>query len=420
MIQTIDLLGGVTLHYFRDSRFKQNLLTLQLVCPMGQPENAMNALIPAVLLRGCRTAPDLRSITLRLDHLYGASVGALVRRAGDYQMTGLSCGFISDRYTLEGEHLLEPMVDFLRELLLEPVLEDGCFRTDYVESEKKNLIAAIEAQRNDKRAYAANQMIKKMCGSDPFGLPRLGEAEDVAAITPKSLYAHYKTLLSQSRVELFYVGDREPEEVAKLLTLLFRDIPRNYTPLLPQTALRPGAPGEHTETADVAQGKLCMGFTTPITNRSPDFVPMQICNVILGAGMTSKLFMQIREKLSLCYDIGSGYYGSKGLLTVSAGIDWNKQTQVRQEILRQLDACAKGEITPEELQAAKESLSSGLRSTLDSPGAIENYFFLGMLNGMDMTPAQHMEKINGVTAADVARVAKTIQLHTQYLLKGEE
>ena len=419
MIQTVTLLPGITLRCCRDSRFKQNLLTLQLVRPMQQPENAMNALIPAVLLRGCRTAPDLRSITLRLDDLYGASVGALVRRAGDYQMTGFSCSFISDRYTLGGESLLEPMLDFLRELLLEPDLEDSRFRTDYVESEKKNLIAAIEAQRNDKRSYAANQMLKLMCGNDPFGLARLGESEDVAAITPATLYSHYLTLLAQSRIELFYVGERAPEELARLLIPFFRDIPRSYTVLAPQTALCPGKADTHTETADVTQGKLCLGFTTPITNRTDDFAAMQVCNVILGAGMTSKLFMNVREKLSLCYDIGSGYYSGKGIVTVNAGIDWDKEPQVRQEILRQLQACVDAEISQEELRSAKEALCSSLRTTLDSPGAIEGYFSVGLLGGMHLTPAQHMEKICAVTVQDAARVAGTLQLHTRYLLRGE-
>lgn len=419
MIQTSTLLPGITLHCFRDHRFKQNLLTLQFVRPIRRPENAMNALIPDVLLRGCRTAPDLRSITLRLDDLYGASVGALVRRAGDYQMTGLSCGFISDRYTLEGESLLEPMMDFLRELLLEPALEAGVFRRDFVESEKKNLIAAIEAQRNDKRAYASAQMLKQLCGSDPFGLPRLGESEDVAAIEPASLYAHYQTLLAQSRIELFYVGDREPEVLTQLLTTLFREIPRDYREIPAQTALQPGQPGHHTETLDVAQGKLCLGFTTPITNRDRDFAAMQVCNVILGAGMTSKLFMNVREKMSLCYDIGSGYYSAKGIVTVNAGIDWEKEPQVREEILRQLDACVQGDITPQELQAAKEALCSGLRSTLDSPGSIESYYSTSLLGGLCMTPAQHMEKVCAVTAQDAARAAATLQLHTRYLLRGE-
>ena len=143
MLKTITLLPGVILRCFTDNRFKQGCLSVQLVRPMCREEAALNALLPAVLLRGTVSAPDLRDITLRLDDLYGASIGALVRRIGDLQTTGLYCGFIDDRFALSGDRVLEPMVHFLRELLFDPLLEDGVFAPDYVEGEKVNLISTM-------------------------------------------------------------------------------------------------------------------------------------------------------------------------------------------------------------------------------------------------------------------------------------
>lgn len=418
MIETITLLPGVTLRCFRDSRFKQGCLSIQFLRPLDRQEAAMNALIPAVLLRGSVNAPDLRSITLRLDDLYGASIGALVRRVGDYHTTGFYCNFISDRYTLDGEALLSPMIDFLRELLLEPVLENGIFRTDYVDSEKKNLISTIESQRNNKRVYAVSQLLKYMCADDPYGVPRLGEAEDAAAIDSAALYRHYRTVLRESPVELFYVGEAPAQQVADLLKPLFDGLDRDYVNLPAQTPFRGGQPGDRVEHMDVAQGKLAMGFVTPVTLRDPGFAAMQVCNTVLGAGMTSKLFMQIREKLSLCYDIGSGYHGSKGLVVVSAGIDCQNDTLVREKVMEQLDACKVGDITGQELAAAKEALLSGLRSTHDSPGAIESFYASGVLSGLLDTTEEYMEKVQAVTVEDVAAAAKTLQLHTVYFLKG--
>ena len=141
MIHTFELSPGVTLRCFPDHRFKQSALSIQFLRPMCREEAALNALLPAVLLRGSENCPDLRRITLRLDDLYGASVGALVRRVGDYQTTGLHASFIEDRYALQNDQILAPMVDFIRELLFCPALEKGVFRQDFVESEKRNLIA---------------------------------------------------------------------------------------------------------------------------------------------------------------------------------------------------------------------------------------------------------------------------------------
>ena len=418
MIETSTLLPGITLRCFPDNRFKQSCLSLQLVRPMCREEAALNALIPAVLLRGCVKAPNLRDITLRLDDLYGASVGAVVRRVGDYQTTGLYCGFISDKYAMEGDAILEPMITFLGELLLEPVLEKGVFRKDFVQSEKKNLISTIESQLNDKRSYAASQLMKKMCSQDSFGIPRLGEVSQVKKITAKSAYAHYRRILQESPMELFYVGSAEPEFVAAKLKALFENIDRNYVNLPEQTPFQSPVGGDHTETMEVSQGKLAMGFSTPITLRDPMFAAMQVCNTVFGGGMTSKLFMNVREKMSLCYDIGSGYHGSKGIMTVSAGIDWDKKETVRAQILSQLEACRAGQITEDELNAAKQAVISSLRATHDAPGAIESYYATAALSGLGMTPAEYIEKVQQVTAQQVAQAAQTLSLHTVYFLKG--
>ena len=418
MIQTYHLFPGITLRCCRDTRFKQGCLSFQIIRPMNTGENAMNALLPSVLLRGTNRHGDLRAITNRLDELYGASVSAVVRRVGDYQTTGLYCGFMDDRFALPGDRVLAPVLEFLEELLLDSPLENGGFLPAYVESEKKNLIATIESELNDKRAYAMGRLLKTMCREDTFGLPRLGETEQVAAIDPVGLYEHYCRILRESPIQLFYVGSAQPEQVAELVKPLLFRLERNYVNLSPQTGFHSCEGGDLTETMEVSQGKLCMGFVTPVTNRTEEFPAMQILNTVFGSGMTSKLFMNIREKMSLCYSIGSGYYGTKGIVTVSAGIDFDKEELTRQEVLRQLEACKAGDISEEELTAAREAILSSLRTTHDSPSAIEGYYATAALSGMGMTPAEYMAAVEAVTKEQVVAAANTLTLHTTYFLKG--
>ena len=418
MIQTFQLLPGITLRCFPDSRFKQGCLSLQILRPMCKEEAATNALLPAVLLRGCESAPDLRQITLRLDDLYGASIGALVRRVGDYQATGFYCGFIDDRFALESDSILQPLVEFVSQLLFRPVLEEGVFCREFVESEKRNLIAAIQSRRNDKRVYASDRLMSLMCKADSFGIPRLGEPEQVSAIDAASAYHHYQRILKESPIDLFYVGAADPAGVAALLKPIFQAIERNYIPLPPQTAFQDGGCAEEEEILEVTQGKLAIGYVTPITLRDPEFAAMQVCNTVLGAGMTSKLFMNVREKHSLCYDIGSGYHGSKGIMAVSAGIDFDKKDIVCQHIEEQLRACRENDITLEELNAAKEALLNSLRGVHDSPSAIEGYYATAALSGMGMTPDQYMEAVEKVMISQVASAAATLKQHTIYFLKG--
>ena len=418
MIETISLLPGITLRACRDTRFKQGCLSFQLIRQMKAEEAALNALLPSVLLRGTRNCPDLRSITEHLDELYGASVSPLVRRVGDYQTTGLYCGFMDDRFALPGDQVLRPMLQFLEEILLDSPLEHNGFLASFVESEKKNLIATIESELNDKRAYSMSRLLRLLCREDTFGIPRLGEKEQVETISAERSYTHYRNILRSSPVEIFYVGSAEADQVAELLMPLVTKLGARGTKLQSQTAFHPCEKSDVVETMDVSQGKLCMGFVTPIINREKEFAAMQLLNVIYGSGMTSKLFQNVREKMSLCYSIGSGYYGTKGIVVVSAGIDFDKEQLTRDEVIRQLDICREGGITEQELRAAKEALLSSLRSTLDSPGAIEGYYATAALSGLIFSHNEYMEAVEAATIEDVVQCANTLELHTTYFLKG--
>ena len=373
MIETTQILPGVTLRVFRDTRFKQGCLSFQFVRNMDPAEAHLNALLPSVMLRATLPHPDMRSISQHLENLYGVTLGALVRRIGDYQAVGLSAGFIDDRFAMTGDRVLEPMLEFCSQLVLDPALEDGLFRRDVVETEKKNLVATIEASLNNKRQYAVLQLLKLMCREDTMGIPRLGEPEQVEAITPEALTCHYRKLLETSPMEIFYVGGAAPEQVAQVLRKALSCLDRKPEPLPSQGPFRDGGNQWKQEEMPVNQGRLCLGFVTPITLRDDRVGAMKVCNGVLGGSMISKLFMVIREQLSLCYDIDSEYSGTKGILTVTAGVDSGNFDLVREKVLEQLEACKAGKITEKELLAAKERHISALKRVYDSGSGMEGY-----------------------------------------------
>ena len=420
MIQTIQLSPGVVLRHYPDKRFKTAVVSVQFLRPMCREEAALNALMSSVLLRGSKNYPDMRAITARQDELYGVSLPPLLRRIGDLQTVGLFCGFLEDRFALPGDEIMAPALELLRELLLEPRLVNGVFDPEFVESEKQNLISDIEAELNDKRAYAASRMLRTMCAGDSFALPIRGTVEDVRAITPRSLYEHYRKVLRTSPVEIFYVGSAGAEEVARCLMPLATAVAAEPMTLPGQMPLRLTAQeSEFSETMDINQGKLSMGFVTPVDYWHPDYTAMQVFNAVYGAGMTSKLFVNVREKLSLCYYAGSGYYGSKGIVTVSSGIDECNYAKAKEEILRQLSLTATGNITREELAAAKNAIISGLRSVPDSPRALESFYGTLFISGCGEDLEERIAAVEAVTAEDVARCAWTLKLHTVFFLKGE-
>lgn len=190
MIETIELAAGVTLLAVQTEKFKSGCFSFNLMRPHTRAAAPLDALLPSVLLRGSERWPDMRAISMRLDELYGATLGTLVRLRGETKLTGFYADFIEEAFLPAGEAVFAPMVEFFRDILFHPALENGLLNARYVESEKQNLIHAIESAQNDKRVYAAMRMRRIMCEGEAASIPRLGYAEDVAAITPEALTAH--------------------------------------------------------------------------------------------------------------------------------------------------------------------------------------------------------------------------------------
>lgn len=419
MIETVRLPGDITLYACRDTRFKQGCLSIQFLLPLDRKEAALNALIPAVLLRGSEAYPDIPAITAGLDALYGSGIGALARKYRTCYGTGFYLSFLEDRFAMDGDRILFPLLDMAEDLLLHPLTEGDALRRDFVESEKWNLIAAIESRKNYKAAYAMHRLIEDMCKNDPSGTPRLGTEADVAAITPESAYAHYEMLLRRAPIMLFYVGSMEVSPLAQKLEAVFSSLRREPITLPEPAPFRDSENLHRTEQQKLAQSQLCMGFLTPVTLEHPMYPAMQLMNILYGSGMTSKLFMQVREAQSLCYNIQSVYTAGNGILTVEAGVDAADGEKARSEILRQLSLCCNGEITEEELNAAKKAFSSSLSAVMDSPSALEGYYTSAIRNGICLDTEKRIREVEQVTVSEVAAAARTVSLHSSFYLEGD-
>ena len=419
MTERTELLPGVFLRAEQSDKFKTGSLSINFLRPLCREEAAMNALLPSVLLRGTAGHPDITQISMLLDELYGAGVSTLVRKRGEVQIWGFFADFIEDEYTLSGENVFGRLCGFLRELLLAPVLERGVFRADFVEGEKVNLCNAIAAEINDKRGYAVTRLLRIMCEDERQAIPRLGRREDVEAITPAALYDHYRRVLASSRIELLYLGRKDAETVTAALRAMLADLPRAaLTPVGTEVRRSAAAVKERSEAMDVTQGKLTMGFRTGCVAGEPEYAALHLLNAVFGGCITSKLFVHVRERLSLCYYASSSVEKFKGLLVVSSGIEFENYELAKAEILRQLEDCRAGRITAEELEQARASLLSGLRSALDQPAGVDEFYLGQAILGLSETMEDRMAAIRAVTADEVAAAARRLTLDTVYFLKG--
>ena len=413
-----ELMPHVYLTYLPARKFKTEVLSAQFITPLAKETASYNALLPAVLHRGTMRCPDMEQLAAAMDRLYGAQISPTIRKRGETQCLGFVASFIDDSYIPGGEQLLEPVAELLGELLCDPVTERGRFVTAYFEGEKTNLIDAIRSQVNDKREYAYARLLREMCDGEPYGISRLGDEAGAEKLQMPKLHALYGELLATARLELFYCGSADCARVEGALDRALAALPRERV-AEPAVAERVGAPEtvrEITETMDVTQAKLAMGYRAA----SEDTPALLLANLIFGGYSNSKLFLNVREKLSLCYYASSGYHRSKGIITVSSGIEAQNYEVARREIAAQLEAVQNGDFEPWELEGARSCMLSSLRSREDSAGRLEEYYLGQAATGLWEDTDALLAQLEAVTPERVAEAARSIRLDTVYFLTGKE
>ena len=417
-----ELMPGVFLSHLRSDKFKTACMSVTLLTQLRRETAAMNAVIPFVLNRGTTRYGDMEQLSRRMDELYGAAVEPVVRRIGEIQCIGFYGSFPEPDYLPGGEALLGDTCALMAQLLLDPVTRGGLLLPQYVDSEREKLLDIIRSRMNDKRSYALTRCIEEMCCYEDFAVSRFGSESEAENIHYKKLTRHYRELIQTCPVEIFYCGKTDFKAVSAAMRDAFSAMPRGEIDYDIGTDLRMNAVEDHVrfveEEMDVTQGKLVLGFRLGECMEEPDIPALYVFNAVYGSGATSKLFMNVREKLSLCYYASSAVYLHKGIMLVSSGIEFDKLDAARDEILAQLDSVRRGEITDDELRSAKKSVASDLRAVQDSIGELEGFYLSQALDGLDYGPAELAALAEDVTKEDVQEIAKSIECDLIYFLKG--
>ena len=417
-----ELIPGVWLTALRSDKFKTGCLSINLLTQLNRETAALNAVLPFVLRRGTRYHPDMETIAAELDSLYGTGIEPIVRKIGEIQCIGFYASFPDEKYLPQGSDVFEKAANFACELLLAPSTRGGLLIPAYVESEKEKHLDLIRSRVNDKRSYAKLRLIEQMCCYEDYAVSRFGTEDVAEGIYDQKLTKYYHSLISTSPVEIFYCGSMDGAKVGGILSDALSGMTRGEINYDIGTDIRMNAVEDtvrsFTDEMAVTQGKLVLGFRLGECMEEPDIAAIYVFNAVYGSGVTSKLFMNVREKLSLCYYASSAVDTHKGVMLVSSGVDFDKADAAKAEILAQLDAVKNGEITDAELDAAKCSVASDLRACLDSQGELEGFYLANTLDGLEFSPDELAELVNEVERDDVIAIANSVVLDAEYFLQG--
>lgn len=406
--------------------------------PLVREHATMMALLPQVLVRGTKKHPAPEKLMRAFDDLYGASLSSRVNKHGDRQTVEFSVQVPAEQYVNE-DGLFEQAIGLLSDVMYEPKAEGESFLAPDVETEKRLLSQRIENTMNDKIAYALWRCIQIMCEGEAFGVPRLGYAEDVPAITASALYEAYRSFVTESPLHIYIVGP-VPSDAADRVATVFakrglngsrveasesveadvRAVAASHRKAHGTIASAAREPRVVVEELDVNQGKLDMGLRTGISYADDDYPALIVYNGILGGFVHSKLFANVREKSSLAYYASSRLEGLKGLLFVQSGIQIDNFARTRDIIEVQLKALRDGDISDDELEFTRMALANQYLQSDDQPltGAVMHMY--GRYSGRMRTVAELLEQVQAVTKEDVVRIASSISVDTVYFLRDKE
>lgn len=408
---------GVYFSSITDKRYKKNLISVAFSTQLSEDTATENVIVPVLLTKCNSKLPTYKAFNNKMSRLYASGIGGTAGRQYDLQTISFGAYYLDDIYALSGEKMTGIMTDILIDCLTSPVTENGVFSEKFVELEKKTVIDNIETAINDKRSYAIERAMKTICKGEPASVCSYGTVEKAKLITPDSAYKAYRRMLETMPCEIICTGCSDFDGVAEKFAAAFEKAGRHdienttiaLSPVKTQTE-------EVTERLTVNQSKLVLGFKS----HSDDDAALVLLQKIFGGTTSSKLFRNVREKMSLCYYCSAARNDLKGIMLVNSGVENENIEKTKEAVIDQLEEIKNGNFTNEDINFAEMAIKNDFKSVADSAGNVSNWYFDCIRKNDIVTPEEKLGCYLGVSKERIIAAAKSMVLDSVYVLTGNE
>jgi len=409
----------INFSYINCKKFKTSHISVTFFLPLEEDLASGLSLLIATISDSCEKFESFESFNKYLEESYGIHVDYDVNKVGNYHVLSLYAHVLDDRFVPENSQNIFKASDLLCELIFRPKIQDCEFVNSTILRHKRQLIELIEAQIADKRIWSLLKCEKNMCKNEKCGIHKYGEISRIEKINGKDLFDLYKFVLKKSKIEIMLIANSSYEEIIKKFERNFSEIERDVEFEFKKIdAIIPKNINQIVEKMDVQQCKLVMGFRTPFIEPS-NTVPMNVTSAILGGLPTSRLFLNVREKLNLCYYCSIKFNKSTGIVFIESGIEEDKLEQVKSEILNQIDILKNGNLTIEEIDEVKKYLIQKTKMITDKIRYINDWFIFQIPFGVIRYPHHFIDEISKISKEDIVYCASKIVLDTVFILTKE-
>ncbi|EME5422221.1 insulinase family protein [Enterococcus faecium] len=413
------LAEGVNLHVLPTKQYKTIRIFIRFTARLQQEVITKRSLLSSMLETNSLNYPDQTKLSAKLAELYGASFGLSVRKKGNLHWLNAGISFVNGEY-VNDPNLFSQAVDFLKEVLFYPNIKNQQFDQLTFDLEKNNLRLYLESLKEDKQTFASYALQELYFENSPEQkIPSLGVVEELDKITARSLAAYYQEMMANDQIDIFVVGEVDPDKAAEAVAQLPFEPRETAHPELFYTQPQVNIVKERQVREPIVQAKLNLAYQTNVYYDEPERFALMVFNGLFGGFPHSKLFMNVREKESLAYYASSSVDTFRGFMSVQTGIDEKNRNQVLRLIHEQLESLRNGEITDLELAQTKAMLRNQYLLSLDSPqAAIEASFLDSWLPETKLSDEEWLKRMESVTIKEIQQVAEQIELQAIFFLAG--
>lgn len=415
------IFDSIELSTVSTNKFKASVISFSMTLPLKRSSTAYGLLISHLLCRGSESYPSIALLNRRLDELYGSYVEIKSHHIGENLSLTISAETLDNKYIPDGTDVIGELISIIAELILSPAFLQPSFSAQVFEQEKRLIVDSINAEINNPRLYSAKKCLELM--QEDIALPTSDELKQIVSdISYGGLCDYYRELISSAPLRVFCVSAENAENLKRRIEASFEGYPCKSPSLpIPLRPLKRNLPEHKKVNMPVSQGKLTLGFSTDIIIRSDDdtYYTMIMLNEILGGSASSKLFLNIREKMGLCYYCSSSYSLYSGILLISSGFEMKNYEIAKEAILNQIEEIKNGNVSDFELESAQRSVTSGYRQLYDSPFELQSFFLNRALFNITDGIDDAERKLLAVKKDDIIALAKKIRLDASFFIEGD-
>ncbi len=409
--------GAYNIHLINTDKFKTISVRINFKRKTNKEEITKRNLLTRVLLESNEFYKTSRLIEIETEKLYGLMLRSSSTISGNYSVMSFESSFLNEEYTEKG--LLEKSLEFILSFILNPEIENKEFNEKNFNLCSNSLKQEIQSLKENPDKYGMHKMLESMNPSAPYAINADGYIEDLEKITPKELYEYYKEIIKSDLIDIFIIGNINETQLKTIINekLKINTLKRpSESHYVTHKKINKKSKIEK-ESGQLEQSKLYLGCKLDNLTPFEQKYVMNMYSFILGGSPNSKLFMNLREKNSLCYTVTSTYQPVFNLLIIKAGIDANNFEKSIKLIKQEMKNMQLGKFEDQDIEAGIITYKNTFKEVEDSAFSILNAYTSCEYLNYD-TLDKRTKEIEKVTKEDIIKVSKKIHIDTIFLLEG--